>query len=74
MWGAIAIGVAGQEVLAVADADDQRAAEPGADDLAGAPGADDGQAVRPLEPGQDPLDGGEQLVAVAPAPGRSGGR
>ena len=28
-------GVAGQEVLALAQADDQRAAEPGADDLAG---------------------------------------
>ena len=66
--------VAGQQVLVVAHADDQRAAEPRADDLAGMPVADDGQAVRPLEPGQDPLHGLERVVWSVPARGRSGGR
>ena len=66
--------VAGQQVLALAEPDDQRAAEPGADDLAGTPRADHRQAVRPLQPRQGALHGLEQVVARAPARGRSGGR
>ena len=41
--------VAGQQVLALAQPDDQRAAEPGADHLAGTPRADHAQAVGPLQ-------------------------
>ena len=41
--------IAGEEVLALADADDQRAAEASADDQIGMLRADDGQAVGALE-------------------------
>ena len=44
-----AAGIAGQEVLALADADHQRAAQAGADDQVGMLRTDDGQAVGPLE-------------------------
>ena len=54
--------VAGQQVLALAQADDQRAAEPGADDLAGPLRADDRQPVGPLQPRQGALHGLEQVV------------
>ena len=54
--------VAGQQVLAIADADHQRAAEPCTDDLTGMTVAEDGQPVRPLEPGEGPLDRLERLV------------
>ena len=59
-------GVAGQQVLAVAQADHERAAEPGADETwPGRRGTDDAQAVGPFQPGKGPLQGGEQVVAVA---------
>ena len=54
--------VAGQEVLAVADADHQRAAEAGADDQARVARADDGQAVGALQQRQRPC--------APPRPGR----
>ena len=54
--------VAGQQVLAVAQPDDQRAAEPGPDDLAGPLRADDRQPVRPFQPRQGTLHGLEQVV------------
>ena len=54
--------VAGQEVLALADAEHQRAAQAGADDHAGLARADDGQAVGALEQ--------RQRLARPPRPGR----
>ncbi len=64
-------GVAGQEVLIVADAEDQRAAEPGADDHAGAARADDGQAVGSLEDGQRLAHRLDQLAIAPGAVGRA---
>ena len=54
--------VAGQQVLVLAQADDQRAAEPRADDLAGPLRADDREPVCSLEPRQGALHGLEQVV------------
>ena len=55
--------VAGEQMFAVAEADDQRTAQPRADDFPGPARADDGQSVGPLEPRQDLLDGREQVAA-----------
>ncbi len=56
--------VAGKEVLALADTDNQRTAQPRADDLAGAFRADHTQSVRSFQSRQGALNGGEQ-VAIA---------
>ena len=45
-------GVAGQEELFFADADHERASQPGADDRVGKIAEKDRQAIRPLEHGQ----------------------
>ena len=42
-------GIAGEEVFALADADDERAAQPRTDNRIGKARADDGQAVGALE-------------------------
>ena len=54
--------VAGQQVLALAQPDDQRAAEPSPDHLAGPLRTDDRQSIRPFEPRQGALHGLEQVV------------
>ncbi len=54
--------VAGEQVLALAQADHERAAEPRPDHLAGAARADDAQAVGPLQPRQGTLDGREEVL------------
>ncbi len=50
-------GIAGEEMLVVADPDDHRAPEPRADDLVWRVPADDGQAVGSFEHREDPEDG-----------------
>ena len=55
-------GVAGQEVLAVADADDQRAAEPGADDQPGLRAGHRREAVGALEQRQRLAHGLDQVA------------
>ena len=55
--GAIAKGSLARNSSPSPSADDERAAEPGADDLAGALRADDRQAVRPFQMWQRALDG-----------------
>ena len=66
--------VAGQQVLAFAQPDDQRAAKPGADDLAGPLRADHRQPVSSLEPRQGPLQRDRTGRRPIPARVRSGGR
>ena len=60
-------GVAGEEAFAVADAEHQRAAQPGADDHARLQPADDGQAVGALEQRQHLRHGPDQTFAVEAA-------
>ncbi len=57
--------VAGEEVLALADADHQRAAEPSADDLPRALGTDHAESVRPFQPRQRALHRAEQVAVAA---------
>ena len=60
-------GVAGHEMLAGADADDQRASQPGGDQHLGPLAEENRQAVGPLELRQGRLDRGDQrLVARRP--------
>ncbi len=60
-------GVAGEKTFAVADAQHQRAAQPGADHHARLQPADDRQAVGALQQRQDFVDRPDQAVAVQAA-------
>src|SRR5579875_3508463 len=56
--------IAGQEVLAVADAEDQRAAQPRADQHSRFAETEDGQTVSALEQGQHPADRFNQVILI----------
>src|SRR5438128_6872047 len=57
-------GIAGEVMLAVADADDQRAAEASADEQVGVARTDDRQAVGPLHHAEHMMDGLDQIAVI----------
>src|ERR1019366_3359835 len=63
------VGVAGQKILIFADADDERRAAAGADDLAGVVAADDGNAVSADDLAQGVANGLGERTGLAVGPG-----